>query len=384
MLGFVALRAGVPQPVVLSAVAFAIAPAAATLLVRRFHGWSGPWTNFAWVGFATAAAAASGGFASPMAAAFLLGPAFARTPRAVAEAAFFAALGYAAAGLLAAGRAPLAQGVLPAMGAALSLAAVGALMAVRRRMRAAPVIVVKNGKSERAAASMRRSEAAERERIAALSHELRTPLTHIIGFADVMRQRLFGPMHDKYGEYAELIHASANNLLVFANRLLDLSRLQAGRYALEKERFDVTLIAEEVVRLSADSAARKAIALKLDAEEPIPVDADVGAMRQILLNLVANAIKFTPEGGVVTVALSRHNGLLRIEVSDTGPGIAAEDRERLVGAFERGAQAAGEEGYGLGLSLVRAFAALHSGVLGFDDAPGGGAVVRVDAPVLAG
>jgi cell cycle sensor histidine kinase DivJ len=352
------------------------------LALRAAPGWRGPWTSFAWTGFACAASAATGGFASPMAAAFALAPALAARGSPSAEAAFFALLGYGVAGLAAlTGPEPVAAGVLPALGAGMSLIGAGALMAAGKR---GAIIMIAPAAALEAPPVAVDAAAAGRRRLAELSHELRTPLTHIIGFADVMRQQLFGPLHAKYAEYIELIHQSGQNLLELVNRLLDLSRIEAGKFDLRREEFDIALLADEVFRLTEQSASNKNIVLTLEPVTlPLQVNADAAAMRQILINLVANAIKFTPEGGRVTIRAYAHDGKLRIEVQDNGPGIPVAERARLGAAFERGASGASAEGYGIGLSLVRAFAELHGGTLSFHDAPGGGALVRVEMAVFA-
>jgi signal transduction histidine kinase len=381
-LGFLAWRTGVSQLTAAGAVGLAAAPGLATIVLAAGRRWAHPWTAYVWIAFATSGASASGGFGSPMAAAFALAPAFARTGREAAEAAFFAALGYLAAGVVARiGPPPPATGVLPTLGAGLSLLAVGALIAVRGRAARAGGWAPRDRRAPRA---LEERLAAQRRRVAELAHELRTPLGHIVGFADVMRQQLFGPLHERYVEYVELIHSSGQDLLDLANRMLDLARIEAGRYELQRERFDMALIAEEVARRSAQSARSKTITLTNDTPvAPLLVNADARAMRQILTNLVANAIKFTPQGGRVGISVYAHEGRLRLEVEDSGPGIPPEERARLGAAFERGASGAAAEGYGLGLSLVRAFAELHGGRVSFHDAPGGGALVRVEAPVLA-
>ncbi|HWA20780.1 MAG TPA: HAMP domain-containing sensor histidine kinase [Caulobacterales bacterium] len=383
MLGVVAARTGVSQLIAASAVGLAIIPAAATLALRAAPGWRGPWTSFAWTGFACAASAATGGFASPMAAAFALAPALAARGSPSAEAAFFALLGYGVAGLAAlTGPEPVAAGVLPALGAGMSIIGAGALMAAGKR--GTIITIAPATLSPEAPPPATDAAAAGRRRLAELSHELRTPLTHIIGFADVMRQQLFGPLHEKYAEYIELIHQSGQNLLELVNRLLDLSRIEAGKFDLRREEFDIALLADEVFRLTEQSASNKNIVLTLEPVTlPLQVNADAAAMRQILINLVANAIKFTPEGGRVTIRAYAHDGKLRLEVQDNGPGIPAAERARLGAAFERGASGASAEGYGIGLSLVRAFAELHGGTLSFHDAPGGGALVRVEMAVFA-
>jgi signal transduction histidine kinase len=388
LLGVVAARTGVSQLITASAVGLSILPAAVTLALRAAPGWKGPWTAFAWTGFACAACASTGGFTSPMAVAFALAPALAARGAPSAEAAFFAVLGYGIAGIAAlTGPAPAAAGILPALGAGMSLLGAGALMAAGKR--AVTVNIISNMAPPPApriaeAQSAPDAAAAGRLRLAELSHEFRTPLTHIIGFADVMRQQLFGPLHAKYAEYIELIHSSGQNLLELVNRLLDLSRIEAGKFDLRREEFDIALLADEVFRLTEQSAAKKDIDLVLEPVNlPLQVNADAAAMRQILINLVTNAIKFTPEGGRVIIRAYAHGGALRLEVQDNGPGIPAAERARLGAAFERGASGEGAEGYGIGLSLVKAFAELHGGALSFHDAPGGGALVRVEAAVFA-
>lgn len=219
--------------------------------------------------------------------------------------------------------------------------------------------------------------------IAEVSHELRTPLTHILGFAEMIERRLFGELNERYVEYAGLIRRSGNHLLELVNDLLDLSRLDAGRYELERADFDARALVEEVVRLSLDAAARRNIVLlMLTPEAPLTVNADARALRRILINLTGNALKFTPEGGRVSVTAARRGRELVLEVADTGPGIAEAERAQLGIAYARGQAGARVEGTGLGLSLVRALAQAHGGELSFDTAPGGGALVRVALPIM--
>jgi signal transduction histidine kinase len=383
--GVVAARSTIPLGQTAGAVAIGLLPGLATLSLAPHAraGWARAFIAFGWIGFAAAATGVTGGFGSPLAAAFALAPAlaFAIGERAhVAETAFFAALGYAIAGFVAGSGEPLlALGPLPAIFAGASLLIAGGVIAAAPRavVQAAPV----PAREERAVRAAQDMVAAQRRRAAELAHELRTPLTHIIGFADAMRQRLFGPMHDRYGEYIDLIHMSGRNLLDLVNGLLDLSRLEGGRYPLEMEPFDFRGTAEETVVLAQDQARGKTIALTFEAPDALPVTADARALRQILTNLIANALKFTPEGGAVIVRAGVRGRDLVLEVQDNGPGIPAAERARLGQPYERGAAAAAQEGFGLGLSIVRAFAAAHGGALSFHEAPGGGALVRVTLPV---
>ncbi|MGE3142711.1 MAG: sensor histidine kinase [Hyphomonadaceae bacterium] len=222
------------------------------------------------------------------------------------------------------------------------------------------------------------------DRVAEISHELRTPLTHILGFAEMMQTQVFGPLEDRYVAYATLIRNSGLHLLELINGLLDLSKIEAGRYELELASFDVRDIVRDVLAVSAGGAAPRQIAL-IEETPPAPlrVRADARAMRQMLLNTVGNAIKFSPDQGRVTLSARAENGRLVLDTIDTGPGIPAEERDRLGKRYERGAASEGIEGTGLGLALVRALADLHGGALSFHDAPGGGALVRLDLPVLA-
>jgi len=228
-------------------------------------------------------------------------------------------------------------------------------------------------------------EQAMSQRIAEVSHELRTPLTHILGFSEMIERRIFGDISDRYVEYAGLIRKSGAHLLGLVNDLLDLSRIDAGKYELQLGEFDVRAVVEDVVRVSLDSADKKQISLGLlTPDAALNVRADDRAVKRMLINTVGNAIKFTPEGGRVMVQASVADGALQLDTIDNGPGIPEAERETLGHAYERGSGGARAEGTGLGLSLVRALAALHGGSLSFHEAPGGGALVRITLPVLTG
>jgi signal transduction histidine kinase len=222
------------------------------------------------------------------------------------------------------------------------------------------------------------------QRIAEVSHELRTPLTHILGFSEMIERQIFGEVGARYVEYAGLIRKSGTHLLGLVNDLLDLSRIDAGKFDLQLGTFDVRAVIEDVVRVSVDSAEKKQIVLgMLTPEAPLNIHADDRAVKRMLINTVSNAIKFTPEGGRVMVQASNVNGVLQLDTIDNGPGIPEAERAILGQAYERGSGGARAEGTGLGLSLVRALAALHGGALSFHEAPGGGALVRITLPVLA-
>ncbi len=219
--------------------------------------------------------------------------------------------------------------------------------------------------------------------LANMSHELRTPLNAVLGFSDIMRQRLFGPLPQKYADYADSIHEAGGHLLELINDVLDVSKIEAERYELSRERFDAREVVSAAVALVRVTATDKGIGLNsLVPDDPLTVDADRRALKQITLNLLSNAIKFTPAGGSVTLTLEVIGPYLELVVSDTGVGIAARDLKRLGRPFEQaGAVEQKIQGTGLGLSLVRALAELHGGRMSLDSTLGEGTAVTVRMPV---
>ncbi|WP_419255819.1 sensor histidine kinase [Caulobacter sp. ErkDOM-YI] len=220
--------------------------------------------------------------------------------------------------------------------------------------------------------------------LANMSHELRTPLNAIMGFSDIMRSRMFGPLTDRYGEYAELIHESGGHLLDLINDVLDMSKIEAERFELSRGVFDAREAMTAAMRLMRVQADGVGVQLRgVLPPNDLEVDADRRALKQIVLNLISNALKFTPRGGQVTVTADGYDGVLEIVVADTGVGISPEDLERLGRPYE---QAGGADqramGTGLGLSLVRAFAKLHGGEMHIESRMGAGTSVSVRLPVL--
>jgi len=220
--------------------------------------------------------------------------------------------------------------------------------------------------------------------LANMSHELRTPLNAIMGFSDIMRQRLFGPLGDRYAEYAELIHESGTHLLELINDVLDMSKIEAERFELAIETFDARDAVSAVLRLMRGQADRAGVNLR--GVLPIGAlyaDADRRALKQIAMNLISNALKFTPRGGSVTVTVQGDGDTLELVVADTGVGIAQDDLQRLGRPYEQAGDAEQRAaGSGLGLSLVRAFARLHGGDMTVESAVGEGTTVTIRLPVL--
>jgi two-component system, cell cycle sensor histidine kinase DivJ len=236
---------------------------------------------------------------------------------------------------------------------------------------------------EAARAEAESREAGKTRFLANMSHELRTPLNAVLGFSDIMRQRIFGPLPDRYGEYAENIHQAGGHLLDLINDVLDVTKIEAERYALTLERFDAREVVSAAMALVRVNADDKAVSLSsVLPGDPVEVSADKRALKQIALNLLSNAVKFTPRGGAVTVTVEAIGPYLEVVVADTGVGIAPEDVRRLGRPFEQaGEMEQRRQGTGLGLSLVRAFAELHGGRMSIDSTLGEGTAVTVRLPV---
>jgi two-component system cell cycle sensor histidine kinase PleC len=215
----------------------------------------------------------------------------------------------------------------------------------------------------------RRAEAANLAKsrfLATMSHELRTPLNAILGFSEVMKAEIMGPMtNPTYKEYAANIHDSGSHLLKLINEILDLSRIEAGRYDLNEEPVRLTDIVEDCHRLLKLRAENKnQIVIERFEDGLAKVWADERAMRQICLNLMSNALKFTPRGGHITLSVGTSpDGGQYISVRDTGPGIPKEEIPKVMQAFGQGAlaQHTAEGGTGLGLPIVQSLINLHGG-----------------------
>ena len=222
------------------------------------------------------------------------------------------------------------------------------------------------------------------EFLAAMSHELRTPLNAVIGFSEVMVNEVFGPLgNERYREYAESIRGSGTHLLGLINDVLDMSRLNAGELKLSREELRVgDLIAEAVGVISLQAEASD-VALIEDVEPWLPVlRVDRRRMRQVLVNLLTNAVKFTPAEGTVRVSAHRRGDNVANEISDTGIGIAAHEIPKALERFSQvdGSLARKYEGVGLGLPLAKHLTELHGGWLELFSEPGTGTTVTVILP----
>ena len=221
------------------------------------------------------------------------------------------------------------------------------------------------------------------EFLANMSHELRTPLNAIIGFSEVLNERMFGELNDKQAEYLRDIHASGTHLLSLINDILDLSKVEAGRMELELTDFDLPAAIDNAVTLVRERASRKGVTVEVSVEEQVGViRGDERKIRQVLLNLLPNAIKFTAEGGRIGVAAFPNDGSVEVSVRDTGAGIEPEDHEAVFEEFRQvGASAAKQEGTGLGLALARQFIELHGGKIWVTSQVGAGSTFTFTLPL---
>ena len=230
-----------------------------------------------------------------------------------------------------------------------------------------------------------RGSRAKSEFLANMSHELRTPLNAIIGFSEIMREEILGPVAvPKYREYLGDINNSAQHLLLIINDILDIARIEAGRVELKEARIDLKRMIEECTRMLRGRISDAGLKLETTYDNGAPwCIGDERLLRQVLLNLTSNAIKFTPSGGRVRIQVGRKvGGELTLAVQDTGIGMTAEEAAVALRPFGQiqGAFVRSRDGVGLGLPLAKSFVELHGGVLQVDSAPGRGTTVMVNLP----
>jgi signal transduction histidine kinase len=229
-------------------------------------------------------------------------------------------------------------------------------------------------------------EAASRHKsefLASMSHELRTPLNAILGFSEVLSERMFGEINDKQAEYLSDILESGRHLLSLINDILDLSKIEAGRMELEPAEFDLKDAVENAMSLVRERAHRRGIAFQRTIDDNVgSVRADERKVKQVLLNLLSNALKFTPEGGEIHVRAELRDGMAQISVTDSGVGIAPEDQEAVFEEFRQVGKAEKKaEGTGLGLAISRKFIELHGGRIWVKSQVGTGSTFAFTLPL---
>ncbi len=220
------------------------------------------------------------------------------------------------------------------------------------------------------------------EFLANMSHELRTPLNAIIGFSEVLLQGIFGDVNEKQHEYLTDVLGSGQHLLSLINDILDLSKIEAGRMDLEVSTFALRDALESGLTIVRDRAARHGIQLSTAVASDVrTIEADERKVKQILYNLLSNAVKFTPDGGRVDVSVRAENGDVRVEVRDTGIGVATDEQERIFEEFRQAGRERSREGTGLGLTLTKRFVELHGGRIWLESSPGKGSTFAFTLPV---
>ncbi|MBX3446617.1 MAG: PAS domain S-box protein [Parvibaculaceae bacterium] len=239
---------------------------------------------------------------------------------------------------------------------------------------------LRDARDQATAASRSKSEF-----LANMSHELRTPLNAIIGFSEALERELFGPIGSpRYREYAEDIHDSGVHLLSLINDILDLSKIEAGHFKLHEDEADLNHIVGAATRIVRHRAQQANIAIELSLPEPsVTLVADERALKQVLINLVSNAVKFSPDGSLVRIDAQIRPDALRISVADEGTGIAEADIPLALTPFTQldGSLSRAHEGTGLGLPLAKHLTELHEGSLTIESTLGKGTTVHIDLPL---
>jgi signal transduction histidine kinase len=224
------------------------------------------------------------------------------------------------------------------------------------------------------------------EFLANMSHELRTPLNAIIGFSEVLSEEMAGPLNESQRQYVEDVLEAGRHLLSLINDILDLSKIEAGRMELALADISIPDILDSGLTMHQSRASRNAISLNLAIDPDVgAVRADERKVRQVVFNLLSNALKFTPSGGRVDVTARRHDGVVEIAIADTGVGISPADQERIFEEFQQAAApgVGPQEGTGLGLTLSKRFVELHGGRLWVQSELGAGTTFHFTLPAQA-
>ena len=243
--------------------------------------------------------------------------------------------------------------------------------------------------SQRLSVEKERAEKASRAKsafLANMSHELRTPMNAIIGFAEVITKQMMGPLQPvRYAEYANDILRSGQHLLSLINDLLDLAKIEAGRMSLNRDVIDLRASLTDAAKVFETDAQHAGVAIAVKARDGMGIHADRRALRQMLLNLISNALRFTLSGGSIAVSAETTDKELLITVADTGRGIAPETLERLMEPFVQGFEAAvrGQQGTGLGLSITRKLIELHGGRFTIQSTVGVGTRATLAFPIAS-
>ena len=244
-------------------------------------------------------------------------------------------------------------------------------------------LISTNQELEAARQEAERASSAKSQFLTVMSHELRTPMNAIVGYTDLLDQEIAGPVNEKQKMHLSRIRASTSHLLGLINQVLSLARIEAGREEIAIEETDIADAVGQVASMMEPLVQRKSLSLKIEIDPDVPtIDTDAGKLRQILMNLVSNAVKFTREG-TIRITASKEGEDLLISVSDTGVGIRPEHLDRIFGAFEQLERelSSEAEGTGLGLAVSRELATLMGGELRAESEFGKGSRFTLRLPV---
>jgi signal transduction histidine kinase len=231
---------------------------------------------------------------------------------------------------------------------------------IRKRRRVEQALLRAKEEAERASKFKDRS-------LSTMSHELRTPLNAVLGFSDLLADKRYGDLNERQQRYVGHIHTGGKHLLKLISDILDLSKIEAGRMELSFEDLSVLHIVGEVVSALRPLAEKKSQILSHSAQPTLMVHADATRLKQVLMNLVGNAIKFTPDGGQIELAAQKADGTVEVKVRDNGPGIPEEEQKRIFEAFYRLRNSgAAVEGTGLGLAITERLVKLQRGTLALE------------------
>jgi len=240
---------------------------------------------------------------------------------------------------------------------------------------------IKNEQLARALEGARAASVAKGRFLANVSHELRTPLNGIIGFSELLYHEKLGPLAAEQRDVQRDVLASARHLLQLINDILDFSKVEAGRMEFRPEPHDVRALVVEVRDVLRPLADKKALSVDVDAPAGLIAQIDGGRFKQDLYNYLSNAVKFTPDGGRIMARILPEGDRFRLEVEDTGVGIAKEEQPRIWERLYRGDKSRSQRGLGLGLSLVKAIVEAHRGEISVRSEAGHGSVFRVELPL---
>ena len=283
-----------------------------------------------------------------------------------------------------AGLAPLFVGFLALISRRNRKRARAAIMLAQERDTLMAELVMAKLESDRGREQAEAANLAKSQFLANMSHELRTPLNAILGFSEIISSRIFAKDQERTVEYANLIHSSGKHLLALINDILDLAKIEAGRWQLQERELNLHSVAADALQQVTWRAQNDKIVLENTVDPKLdPIYADERSIKQILLNLLSNAVKFTPENGTVRIFARRHSdGGITLGVSDTGIGIAPEDQAKVFDSFGQGKHdvAIADKGTGLGLTIVKGLTEAHGGTVRLESQVGVGTTVTLRLP----